>query len=97
MVHRAGQIGVGKSNPAKGRAAQDFARRRLAVRAEEESRLRTQVRVPPTVQNDSGDVASGVETRARKHRIKLLANLPLVVFEGCADHFGASSMPLIFG
>ena len=62
MVHDPGQIGVGKRDAAKRRIPQDFTRRGICVRAEEEARLGAQVGVPPAVQNDAGDIPLAVDS-----------------------------------
>ncbi len=59
MVHRPSQIGVGKSDPAERRLAQDFSSGGLAASAKEESRLRAQIGVTPAIQDDSRDVPPG--------------------------------------
>ena len=78
----AGEIGIGKGNASEGGAAQDLARRRLAVLAEEKSRLRTAIGVPPAVEDDAGDIALGVEARSGEHLGKLLARLSFIIDEG---------------
>src|SRR5262245_11352048 len=56
------QIRVGECNPPKRRIAQDIPEGWLSVLAKEEPRLRTGVRMTPTIENDARDIAPGVET-----------------------------------
>ena len=96
MVHRPSQIGVGKSDPAERRLAQDFSSGGLAASAKEESRLRAQIGVTPAIQDDSRDVPLGVEAGAGKHLRELLTDLPFIVPEGSSDHFCAALISLRF-
>src|SRR5712691_3768077 len=61
VVLGAGQVGVGKSNSPERRVAQNIARRRLSVQTEKEARLRSHEGMPPAIQDNSRDVAAGIE------------------------------------
>src|SRR5450759_3956196 len=52
VIRCAGEIGIRKSNATVRSIAQDVARRRLAVDAEEEPRLRIHIGVTPAIEND---------------------------------------------
>src|SRR5207249_2199591 len=67
VVHRSGQVSVGEGNSTEGSHTKDFAGGWLSVLAEEKARLRTHVGVAPAVENDSGNIAAGIEPRPRKH------------------------------
>src|SRR5712691_9748691 len=77
MIRRARKIGIRKRNPSMRTPAQDVPRRRLAVRAKKESRLRIHVRVAPAIENDSRDVSARIESAGREHVVQLLAEPPL--------------------
>ncbi len=81
MVHDAGEVGVGESDASEGSRTEDVARGGLAVFAKKESWLRVEIGVSPAIKNDSGDVSLRVESRAREHVSKLVANLLLILFE----------------
>src|SRR5579863_1422086 len=97
MIGHAGKIGVGESDSAKRSRTEHVSGGGLPILAEEESRRRTQIGVPPPVQNDSGDVAPGVKARAREHFAELLANLALVLPERRGKQFGSPRVSLLFG
>src|ERR1700758_401803 len=97
MVHRASQIRICESDATKGGAPQGFPRGVIPVLAEEKSRLWTQVRMTPTVQYDSRDIAFRVEARRAEHYRELLADSPLVIAKGSRQHFATSPMSLVFG
>ena len=85
MIARARKICIGESDPTVRMIAQDIARRRLAVDAEEESRLRIHVRVSPAIENDSGDIPAWIESTRREHVGHLLAECSLVLGERSAE------------
>ena len=62
VIGRAGKVRVRERDPAKWRCPQNVSGRGLAVFAEVKSWRRAGVGVPPAVQDDSGDVAGGIET-----------------------------------
>src|SRR5215472_14585695 len=97
MIGNPRQIGVGERGPPERRRPQHLAGSWFAVFAEEESRGRGQVRMAPSVQNDSGDIASGVEAGAAEHLRELLTNLALIVPERSGKQLGASQVALLFG
>ena len=78
----AGQVSVGKSDASERRSAQNLARRRLPVFAEEEPRLWTAIGMPPSIEDDASHIAFGIEARAGEHLRKLLSRLSLVIDEG---------------
>ena len=82
MIHRPSQICIRKRNAAEGSLAQDLPRRGLAVFAEEKARLRAQIRVPPAIQDDPGNVTLGIESGTCKHIGKLLTDPTFVFPEG---------------
>ena len=97
MIHRSGKIAVGKGDSAERFSAQDFSRRRLSIQTKEKAWLRTEVGVPPTVENDAGDISLRVKSVAGKHRCHLLADLPFVVAKPSAEQFRAAAIPLLLG
>ena len=52
MVHRPRQIRIRESDSPKWRTAQNVTRRRLAISTKEKSRLRIEIRVAPSIQNN---------------------------------------------
>ena len=82
MIHSPSQVCISKRNAAEGRLAQDLPRRGLAIFAEEKARLWAQIRVPPAIQDDSGNVPVGIESGTRKHVAKLLTDATFVFPEG---------------
>ena len=95
MIHCPGEIGIRESDSTVGPVAQNVAWCGLAVDAEKESRLRIHVCVPPTIQNNSGDVPARIETAGREHVPELLAERALVLGERSTEHLRASSAPLL--
>src|SRR5437868_5277575 len=96
MVHCAGQIGIRKSYSAKRRSSQNFARRRFVVSTKEESGLRAQVGVAPTIQDNASDITPRVKTRTAKHVRELLPNLLFIVRERSPNHLSAAAISLLF-
>jgi hypothetical protein len=89
VIAGASEIRVRKSYPSVRTPAQHIPRRRLAVRAEEKSRLRIHVRVSPAVEDDSGDVTSRIESAGREHVAELVTERALVLREG------RSNLPIV--
>src|SRR5579884_3733890 len=89
VVRRAGEVGVGESNSAERRGAQDLSRRGLAVFTEKEAWLRIDVSVAPAIQDDASNVAPGVKAGLRKHLGQLLADFPFIVAVGSGQQFHA--------
>src|SRR5215471_144583 len=85
---------MGKGNSSEGSAAEGFARGGLSIEAEKESRWRINESMTKAVQNDSGNIALGIETRRPEHFVHLLANLPLVPRKGGGEDFRASHLSL---
>ena len=81
VVVVASEVRVGERHAPEWRPSKHVRRRRLAVLAEEESRLRAQIRVTPSVQDDSRDVTLRIETRLRKHVRKLFTNPAFILAE----------------
>jgi hypothetical protein len=52
--------------------------------------------VTPTVEDDAGDVALGVEANGRKHLRELIADAALVIAEGRGEKFSAAAVALGF-
>ena len=97
MVRDPGQVRVREGDPSKGGPSQNFPGRRLSLLAKEESRSRTEIGVTPAVEDDSGNVAAGIESRTREHLAELLPKLALLLAKGGGDQLGASEMPLLLG
>src|SRR4051812_42928824 len=95
MIAGSREIRIRKRNPPMRRTAQHIPRRRLSVDAEEESRLRIDVRVTPTIENDSRDVFPRIDAAGREHVGHLLAECSLVLRERSAEQLRASSAPLL--
>src|ERR1700730_422864 len=53
--------------------------------------------MPPSVQNNSRDIAPSVEARSGKHGCELLADALFIVAKRGAQHFGTALMSLLFG
>src|ERR1700691_2824409 len=53
--------------------------------------------MPPTVENDAGDISLRVESVAGEHRGHLLADLPFIVTKPSAQHFRAAAISLLLG
>jgi hypothetical protein len=84
MIHNSGEVGVRECYFTEGFFSQNVAGRGLPIFTEKEARLRIQIRVAPAVQNNSSHVPARIESGARKHVGKLLADLPLVPPKGCS-------------
>ena len=82
MIHSPSQVCISKRDAAEGCRAQDLPGRGLAVFAEEKTRLWAQIRVPPTIQDNSGNVPVGIESGTRNHVGKLLTDATFVFPEG---------------
>ena len=95
VIPRAGEIRIRKRNPPVRLTAQHIPRRRLAVDAEEEARLRIHVRVAPPIQNDPRDVSARIEPAGREHVAELLAEGALVLRERSPEQLRAPSAPLL--
>src|SRR3569832_1636446 len=89
MVHRASEVSIREGDASERSAAQDVARCGLAVRAEEESRLRAQIGMPPAIENDRGDITPRIEACLGEHARELLADAPLVFSERRPQHLCA--------
>src|SRR5437764_8200665 len=96
MIHRASEIGIRESDAAKRSGAQNFPGRGIAISAKEKTRLRTEIRMPPPIENDSGNIALWVESNRRKHLRQLFANAVFVCVERSGQHFSAAAMALRF-
>ena len=92
MIHNTRQIGVRESDPSVRLIAQDFTRTRVSVYPKEEARLRAQVRVPPSIQDQAGDVALWFETRPAEDHSQLLANASFKVRKG-VENLPSNSWP----
>jgi hypothetical protein len=95
MIARTRKIRIRKSNPTVRLIPQNIPRRRLSIRAEEESRLRIHVRVSPAIENYSRDISARIESAGREHVAELLAERALVLREGSAEQLRASSAALL--
>src|SRR5437762_13394447 len=95
VIARTRKIRIRKRNPPMRRTTQHIPRRRLAVRAEEKSRLRIHVRVSPAIEDDSRDVSARIESAGREHVGHLFAECSLVLCEGSAEQLRASSAALL--
>src|SRR5579862_5720852 len=90
MIHHPRKISIRKRDSAKSRRSQNLSGRRLSIHAKKEPGLRVQVRMPPAVQNNAGNIAACLETRARKHVRELFANLTFVVAKRRIQNFFSS-------
>src|SRR5580700_7147872 len=79
MIHRSCKVGICKGNPSKRSVPQNLARCGPAIAAKEEPRLRTEIGVPPAIQDDPRDVPPRVKACAVKHLAELFAESPLIV------------------
>src|SRR5437016_2487178 len=95
MIARAREIRIRKGNPPVRLIPQNIPRRRLAINAEKESRLRIHVGVSPAIENDSRDVPPRIEAARREHVAELLAERALVLRERSAEQLRASSAALL--
>ena len=95
MIHNAGEIRIGKGDAVMRVIAQEISRRRLSAIAEEKTRLRAQVRVSPSVQDDAGDVIFRVKSQILKHHGKLFTNFSLVGAKGRRVEFRTSAADLL--
>src|SRR5581483_8804032 len=95
MIHRPRKIRIRKGNPPEWRAPQNLPWRRLAVRPEEESGLRTQIGVPPAIEDDRGNITARIKPGCRKHSRELLTDAPLVLPERGCQQLGASPHALL--
>lgn len=96
MVHGSGQISISKCHTAEWRTAQNFAGSRLTIAPEEEPRLWAQIGMSPAIQDNSGDVAPGIEAPLREHLAKLLTDLSFIISKRCSQHLCAAAIPLLF-
>src|SRR5258708_19596819 len=95
MVHDPSEVGIRESDAPMRPIAQDLAGAGAPVRTEEKSRLRTQVRMPPAIQDEAGDIALWIETSAAEHHGKLLADPALVDAERRGKQFGSPASDLL--
>src|SRR6266481_2193243 len=95
MIRRARKIGIRKRDPTMRLIPEHIPRRRLAIRAEKESRLRIHVRVSPPIENNSRDVSARIESSRRKHVAELLAERALVLRERSAEQLRAPLRALL--
>src|SRR5947209_4346867 len=95
MIHDSGQIGVRKCDAAVGVLPQRISRAGLSCRPEEESGLWTEISVAPPVQDDTGYIAIGIETRAPEHGCELVANHAFIVPERGAQQLHTSPRGLL--
>src|ERR1035441_9684443 len=58
-------------------------------------RLGAQISVPPTIQNNAGDIAPGVEPQAAKHHRELFADALLVASKRRSDQLRAAPAYLL--
>src|SRR5208282_2895629 len=96
MIHRTCQIGICESDSPKGRGPQYVTRRRFAIFPKEKSRLRIEIRVAPSIQDNSRNVALCIKPRAAEHFCELLPDAPLIFAERRSQHLAAPAMSLIF-
>src|SRR6266436_1050326 len=85
MIAGPSEVRIRKRDPPVRTIPQDVPRRRLAIDAEKESRLRIHVRVAPAIENDAGDVPARIEPAGREHVGELLAERALVLRERGAE------------
>src|SRR3982750_4719738 len=95
MVWRAGQVRIRERDSSKGRCTQNLPGRRLPVTAEEKSGLRADVCMSPAIQDDAGDVTSGIEPTSGKHLSQLCADLPFVIAKRSGQELSASQVALL--
>src|SRR5271155_4355220 len=95
VIGHSRKIHVGKGDSSERRRPKNLSRRGFAVFTEIKSRSRAGICVSPAVQDNSGDVAGGIETRPREHFRKLLTNPALVFAEPSGDHFGTAHVALL--
>src|SRR5215469_2024410 len=95
MIGSPGEVGVRERHPPEGGGAQNLSGGRTPVLAEEKPRLRADVSVPPAVQNNSGDVSLGVESRGREHFAQLHPDLTLVIAKWCREQLRAAQITLL--
>src|SRR5438552_3854834 len=95
MIAGAGEIRIRKRDPTVRLIPQHIPRRRLAVRAEEKSRLRIHVRVSPAIEDDSRDVPARIKPAGREHVGHLLAERPLILRERSAEQFHTALCALL--
>ena len=79
----------------KGAARKTLPWRRMPVTAEKESGLRAYVCMSPAIQDDAGDVPSGIEPRSGKHLSQLCADLPFVIAKWSGQELSASQVALL--
>src|SRR5271154_4427435 len=85
VIHNAGQVGIGEADSVERRAAENFSRSGLSVFAKEESGLRAEICVSPTVQYDARNVAAGVKSQAAEHQVELFTDFLFVAAKGRSD------------
>ena len=97
MIHRSGEIAVGKGDAAEWFSAQDLSRGWLSIQTKEKAWLGTEISVPPAVENDAGDISLRIKSVAGKHGGHLVADLPFIVAKPGAEHFRAAAIALLLG
>src|ERR1700728_2719723 len=95
MIHRARKVGVRKSDPSEGSSTESIPWSGFAIRSEKESWLRSNESMPEAVEDNSGDVALGVEAGRAEHIGHLFADLPFVTRVRRRKEFGPSFAPLL--
>src|ERR1700691_391130 len=97
MIHRPRKVGVRKGNPSEGSNTENIPWSGFAVQSEKESWLRVDKSMPEAVEDNSGDIAPGVEAGGCEHVGHLLADLPFVIRVRGRKEFGASFAALLGG
>src|SRR6266568_3245702 len=97
MVHTAEQLGISKSNSAKGSAAQNVPGCRLSPCAKEETRSGVDEGMPPPVQDDTCDVPFRMKPRTREHIRELFANHSFVIHEKRREQLDSPLGALVLG
>src|SRR5207302_8263 len=96
VIHDAGEIGICERDTPVGTLTDRISRPRLSIFAKKESGLRAQIGVAPAVQDNSRDIAAGIESGPPEHGAEVLAYLPLVGAERRGVQFHAPARRLLF-
>src|ERR1700690_3006814 len=95
MIHGAGKIRVRERDSSKRPVAESLTRSRISIEAEEKARLGIYKRMAPAVENDSRNIALGIEARSPEHVHHLLAYLLFVFREGSREQFRTTQTTLV--
>ena len=95
VIHGAGQIGLCERDPSERRIPQSASRSRLSAETKKESRSRIDEGMPESIQDNAGNVSSGIEPGGSEHLGHLFADSLLVNSVRRGEEFYSALMLLL--